>query len=155
MKKIKNKDTVTLDTFVKKEPIDESDSSDEKIKKRLKTETVCTFNNYLNKAMKRDDSFIDSTDEDKNLQDVKVKQELKTIEADRDVDNSEEETLKKKDKHKTDQHKQKRKKVKVKMTKDLESTNSSETEDGNQAKFYSFQGKDVCNISVCIFIFNF
>lgn len=134
LNKRKIKEEGNLDIFVKKEPKNEN-SSEEKTKKRMKIEEV---KQNLHAKIAKDVSFIDSADEDE-LQDVKVKQEMNTIEL--DPDDSVKEKSKKKD-YKTVRNKHKTE-LKIKESEITFGNKISEVDDENRAKFYSFQGNDV------------
>lgn len=118
--KVNSKEIGTLDIFVKREVKNESNSSEESPKKRLKIEEVKQSVNTI-----KDDSFIDTSDEEKNEQ--KVKQELDTL----DADNFKIKIVKKKNTQK----------IKVGGEK-IEIGESSKVIDENKPKFYSFHGND-------------
>ncbi|XP_033210020.1 DNA ligase 3 isoform X2 [Belonocnema kinseyi] len=134
LNKRKIKEEGTLDTFMKKGPKNE-DSSEEKPKKRTKLEEV---KQNLHAKIVKDVSFIDSADEEELQEDVKVKQEMNTIEV--DSDDSMKEKSKKKD-NKTERNKQKTE-LKIKEPGIKIENKISEVDDENRAKFYLFQGRD-------------
>lgn len=141
-----SKDLKTLDTFVKKEIKNESNSPEKSPKKRLKIEEVKKQRENIIK----DDSFIDTSDEEK------VKQELDTITSDKD--NLKMKKVKKEEKYETDDHKYKKeftrkRKVSGEKIEIGESSKSFQIIDENEPKFYSFHGNDV-GIIFIIFYFS-
>lgn len=138
--KTDSKGTGTLDVFMKREIKNEPNSPEKSPKKRQKIEKV-----KLSVNARIEDSFIDTSDEEKCEE--KIKQELDTITSD-DGDNLKVKKVKKEvDKYEIDDHKYRKEATRKRNSREkIEigefSGKAPVIIDENKAKLYSFHGND-------------